>query len=577
MTSKSLCHHDYKIGWICALSKEQTAAIAMLDEEHPALPKLPNDNNVYTLGSISGHNIVIACLPEGIIGTNSAANVATQMVNTFPSVRFGLLVGIGAASRPESVVQWDFGKAEQGGQILRTGFLAQPPTALLTALTKLKSRHELRDHKINQFLKDMATKYPNLKSKYTWSARLKDTHTTDIQPRTTDDSLASQKIRQPGEISIHYGLIASGNQVIKDSDTRDRINKSLDGQVLCVEMEAAGLMNSFSCLVIRGICDYADSQKKKHWQKYAAAIAAAFAKELLEEVQPTDIEVENPMIDLLEQIQENSLDIQDSVIHIKSRLDKEADNEILEWLTAVDHSLQHAEYSRKRQPGTGEWLLITTEFQGLMLGKKKTLVCRGIPGAGKTILASLAIHHLHTEFENNQSVGIAYIYCDYKQQGDQDIEGLLASLLKQLLRSQTCLPQSITELFARHQEENTRPSHDELFENLECVVQLFKTAFLIIDAMDECQLSSLKQLLSRLFNLQERHDIRIFATSRPVLEIMNEFPKDEKISILDVRANPRDVLAFLEGQICSFPTVVKSDSLLQKDIKKGISEAVDGM
>jgi nucleoside phosphorylase len=79
--------------------------------------------------------------------------------------------------------------------------------------------------------------------------------------------------------AIHYGLIASGDQVMRHGTTRDRLRRELN--VLCFEMEAAGLMDSFPCLIIRGICDYADSHKNKHWQPYAAATAAAYAKELL--------------------------------------------------------------------------------------------------------------------------------------------------------------------------------------------------------------------------------------------------------------------------------------------------------
>jgi len=88
--------------------------------------------------------------------------------------------------------------------------------------------------------------------------------------------------RQPRdqEIMVHFGTIASGNQVMRDAATRDRVSSELGG-VLCFEMEAAGLMNSFPCLVIRGICDYADSHKNKKWQAYAAGTAAACAKEVL--------------------------------------------------------------------------------------------------------------------------------------------------------------------------------------------------------------------------------------------------------------------------------------------------------
>ena len=96
--------------------------------------------------------------------------------------------------------------------------------------------------------------------------------------------------RKPRDMRVHYGLIASGNRVVKDAIFRDEINKKLGGNVLCFEMEAAGLMNDFPCLVIRGICDYADSHKNKDWQEHAAAVAAAFAKELLLAVPAQEVE-----------------------------------------------------------------------------------------------------------------------------------------------------------------------------------------------------------------------------------------------------------------------------------------------
>ena len=85
-----------------------------------------------------------------------------------------------------------------------------------------------------------------------------------------------------------YGTIASGNCVTKDAKERDRISAELGG-VLCFEMETAGLMNSFPCLVVRGICDYADSHKNKRWQPYAAAMAAICAKEALESPQSAEV------------------------------------------------------------------------------------------------------------------------------------------------------------------------------------------------------------------------------------------------------------------------------------------------
>lgn len=332
-------HSDFSVGWICALSTEQTAATAMLDHRYDDLPKPPNDTNSYTLGSIGKHNVAIACLPEGETGTNSAASTVTSMLSTFPAIKLGLMVGIGGGIPPKvrlgdvvvsvpvgqypGVVQWDLGKAKDGGKFERTGSLNNPPASLRTALGKLKTAHEMFGPKVQQYLDDLGKKYPKLASKYLKSASLEDvlfkrdyvhvtqglSHcevTNDEDEEGSEDEPTcrfcdrSKSVkRKAREMRVHYGLIASGNQVIKDAAFRDRLNSDLGGDVLCVEMEAAGLMNNFPCIVIRGICDYADSHKNKDWQPYAAAVAAAFAKELLQYVQTTDVNSERPAKDLL--------------------------------------------------------------------------------------------------------------------------------------------------------------------------------------------------------------------------------------------------------------------------------------
>ncbi|KAL7934323.1 nucleoside phosphorylase domain-containing protein [Trichoderma chlorosporum] len=254
----NLSHADYKIGWICALPKEQTAAIAMLDQKHPDLPSPANDDNVYTLGSIGGYNIVIGCLPKGRCGTNSAATIATKMIGSFPSIKFST---------------WG---SEDGGEFRRTGSLNSPSNAL-KVLAKLETEHEMQDSKVPCFLDEMKQKWPKLYLKYFWNASLKDPQDENRDP------------------DIHHGLIASGNQVIKDAAVRHRLDEDLDRNLLCIEMEAAGLMNDFPCFVVRGICDYADSGKNKNWQEYAAAVAAAFAKEILFTLQVWAVERMDPV------------------------------------------------------------------------------------------------------------------------------------------------------------------------------------------------------------------------------------------------------------------------------------------
>lgn len=333
MERGALTHSDYTVGWICALPKELAAATAMLDEHHTDLPKPANDINAYTLGSIGGHNVVLCCLPKGMIGNVPAATVASHLITTFPFIKLGLLVGIGggvpsnkvrlgdvvvstASGTFPGVVKWDSGKAFENGKFERTGCLNNPPQALLAALSKLITRHDLVGSAIPRYLEQVKEKWPKLAAKSLRTDSLKDvlfkaSYSHVVRPKGKEDEDEEEESchlcdksmtvkRKPREMVIHYGLIASGDKLVKDAKTRNQLNEDLGGHVLCIEMEAAGIMNNFSCLVIRGICDYADTHKNKDWQEHAAIVAAAFTKELLHYVQGSDIETERPMKELVE-------------------------------------------------------------------------------------------------------------------------------------------------------------------------------------------------------------------------------------------------------------------------------------
>jgi nucleoside phosphorylase len=101
----------------------------------------------------------------------------------------------------------------------------------------------------------------------------------DTCTKCDKQQLVLREQRTSEEPEIHYGLIASGNKVMKDGWTRDHLAK--EHGILCFEMEAAGLMNQLPSVVIRGICDYSDSHKNNKWQGYAALTAAAYGKMLL--------------------------------------------------------------------------------------------------------------------------------------------------------------------------------------------------------------------------------------------------------------------------------------------------------
>ncbi|KAF4169459.1 hypothetical protein CNMCM6936_008151 [Aspergillus lentulus] len=304
----ALTHDNYTVAWICALPLEMAAASVMLDKTHNLLPKPSTDPNAYVLGELNGHYIVIACLPDGIYGTISASTVMAHMVSTFPRIQFGLMVGIGGGvpstsndirlgdvvvSKPvgrySGVIQYDYGKAVQGGQFEPTGTLNKPPQTLLTHVAHLESREMIRkEGAISTIVRDVLDRNPDMKDRflppnqrpdYLFRSSYRHVDPESNCEKCDKDKLVCRLPRTPDTPHIHYGLIASGDQVMKDSEARDRL--AHQHGILCFEMEAAGLMDGLPTLVIRGICDYCDSHKQKEWQGYAALTAAAYAKWLL--------------------------------------------------------------------------------------------------------------------------------------------------------------------------------------------------------------------------------------------------------------------------------------------------------
>lgn len=313
---------DYTVGLVCVLQIELIAVAAMLDEKYQDHPK-SSVNNHYIQGRVGKHNVVATCgsIDDDIFGYSEAI-IASQMAFNFPSIKFCLMIGIGGGV-PESVrlgdvvvstpidelagiVRWDL---DEEGSVKYKNALNRPPIELLTALTRLRSEHELNGSMIPLFLEDLDTSQSILAWNYPKLESLRDVlfqaDYQHIDNPTTGDANAEEikegdhcshcdqtKIvhRKPRDMRVHYGLIASSDQVIKHALTRDKINTRLGGKVLCFETEAAWLVDDSPCLVIREICNYADSHGNDDWQKYAAYIAGAFAKELLLYVPAQEVE-----------------------------------------------------------------------------------------------------------------------------------------------------------------------------------------------------------------------------------------------------------------------------------------------
>ncbi|KKZ62981.1 hypothetical protein EMCG_02693 [[Emmonsia] crescens] len=314
---------DYAIAVVCAKEFEMSAIRYMLEHEHYPVPTASKDSNLYIFGELSGHNVILACLP-GRQGKASAAAVTTDMRRSFPSVSWILLVGIGrgvpslkndirlgdvVVSMPEGeyggVVEYDLGEALENG-FKRMGFLYPPPAKVRNAAILMRSTHRVLQNKVNQILKAMVEMNPGFSSYKRPSTELDVLFDPDYYHTSSKSNCdACDKTRaiiRPAREQqfpmIHYGLVASGDRLIESVSQRTALAEDI-GDILCFEMEAAGIATHLPCMVIRGISQYADSHNNGSWQYYAAAAAAACAKDLLSYIPPPDLPAMQTSISLL--------------------------------------------------------------------------------------------------------------------------------------------------------------------------------------------------------------------------------------------------------------------------------------
>ncbi|KAH8123752.1 hypothetical protein LI328DRAFT_168337 [Trichoderma asperelloides] len=539
--------HDYTVGWICAIHTEYVAAQAFLDETHEGPDYVsPNDNNDYTLGKIGNHNIVIAVLPNSEYGLSSAAGVARDMLHSFPNLRVGLLVGIGGGapsrkhdirlgdvvvgvsnnSGKSAVFQYDFGKAMQGQEFLETGFLYHPPPVLRTAVNGLMAQYDIEGNQLSEAVEGALNEKPRLRKK----GYSRPGVTTDrlYQSRFAhansemgcaeacgdDPSVLIKRLERDEEdnIMIHYGLVASANTLMKDALVRDELIRKKD--VLCFEMEAAGLMNHFPCLVIRGICDYSDSHKNKEWQGYAAMVAAAYAKDLLRRISPTRVEAEKKISEDLANIQRDLINVQQISHDIKTDvLAMKANHQVSNierWLSPANPFTNIINAKKKRYSGTGTWFIESDEFSQWKLGLRQHMWLYGMPGCGKTILSSTIFDHLS---QVDECVVVTFFF-DFTDTKKQKLGDMLRSLAFQLYGSHSGSRKDLDNLFASSDSAGRQPDTYTLSECIKSMMRESEKLIILLDALDEC--SERRELLQWMGDFMPAFtNVQVIATGRP--------------------------------------------------------------
>ncbi|KAK2590661.1 hypothetical protein QQS21_011661 [Conoideocrella luteorostrata] len=526
---KRYANEDYTICWICALVTEYVAAQALLDETHGQPTVSRHDDGDYVLGNFGQHNVVLAVMPGGEYGKSSATATAKDLRNTFPNIRFGLMVGIGGGapspvydirlgdvvvSLPEDerggVFQYDFGKTIQNQAFRTTGYMDQPPRLLRSALNGLRSHYEFYGHNIKNTIEDAFTRIPRLKAKYKrpdpTSDRLYQSdflypaynvaHCTDVCGADGRTLIIRLERRQDEDNpAIHYGMIASADTLMKDAKIRDRL--AAEKNVLCFEMEAAGLMNILPCLVIRGICDYSDTHKNKDWQGYAAMTAAAYAKDLLRRISPRDVEsLVKTRCDAPEELEATILE---------STIDEETMRLFLSSLrfSTINNRQKSIKDAHAK---TCEWLLDTDQYLDWLDSNKLEehlgfLWIKGKPGAGKSTLMNYVFIKALEKRADNTAV-VSFFFNARGDNLEKTMIGMYRSLLLQLLEKHPKL-QSII-----HVPEPVAP--DDYTWTIELLQSLFKQAILslsqssvicFIDALDECDEDQVRDMMAFLEQL----------------------------------------------------------------------------
>lgn len=253
------------------------------------------------------------------------------------------------------------------------------------------------------------------------------------------------------------------------------------------------------------------------------------------------------------------------------------DNQVLmDWLSKTNYHTQQDDFIKRRQEGTGKWLLNSDKFQVWLKMSGQTLFCQGIPGAGNTMMSSIVINYLEDEFLGKSNISVAFLYCNYGQQQQQKAEDLFLSILMQLTEGQSVIPADVKNLYERHKTKKTRPSLADIVEALHSAIRSYSRVFMVIDALDEYQDSILdrKRFLSELLKLQAKAGINLFATSRFIPDITKAF---ERNVWLEIRASKEDVQRYLYGHMSQLPPCVLNTQGLQEKITAAIINAVDGM
>lgn len=247
--------------------------------------------------------------------------------------------------------------------------------------------------------------------------------------------------------------------------------------------------------------------------------------------------------------------------------------EVLKWLSDLDFAKQQQSHILNYTEGTGRWLLADPTFKHWEEGIHSSLCCLGMPGAGKTVMSAMVIRHLSEVSPGpDNNVAVAFVYFKYDERGTQSKSRIIGGLVKQLLSQAQGIrpPALIDEAFKKR----NRPGFQTPYQDmLQAAVESFKTVYLVIDALDEADLSTGRDLISAI-RLLPRDKVRFLVTSRPIPEVLAQFDGGE---IIDIRASDEDITSYAKSRLPELPNSVTSSRDLQDKTIQAIIQSTQGM
>ncbi|KAI1276347.1 hypothetical protein F5Y07DRAFT_140399 [Xylaria sp. FL0933] len=252
---------------------------------------------------------------------------------------------------------------------------------------------------------------------------------------------------------------------------------------------------------------------------------------------------------------------------------------IIQWISPLSFRATHTSVLESAQPGTGRWLLDHEVFRRWVTGEISILWCWGIPGAGKTTLASLVVNSLEQDANALENTICTYIYCNFNLVKEQTTAALLGAVLQQTLHKSNddAVPPEVSLLYKLHHKYNTRPTPAQLQEILVKVISKYSIFHVVVDALDECAESDedAVQFISMMRSLGP--NVKVLCTSRHSAVFENYFSGEER---LQIEAQGEDILMFLDSEIQRQQRLsrhIKADPSLKEDIMNTVTEESQGM